>query len=1091
MQSFLQPLRDLSPRARRWSLALVLICGAALGYFVLRTFATPLHRQYQLDFGRAQWIEPAEFAPVAYFRRDIFLNAAPEQAWLEVAATDSFKLIINENTVGAESNLKTRIAQIYDIKKFLKPGTNVIAIAVTRNSYPGSAQLLVCGSFKEPGSKPTAFVSDESWRVTPRTGVVQGTEEWVSPLVQEEVWPNARRVTGLEQPVDITWVDTNPLLLRLPLSGKWITAENASREAIFSTSVNAERSRAETWIQVASAGSLDLLVNGKLITSTATSPPKQPKTPSLPKLTIEPSEKQNVAIPSPSPITVRPPQNAKPPPSPSPSSTPNVTPAPTPTPSESVVESMETSSEEPTLDAYDISYWIKKGPNTIIAAVRNDQGPASFLASGFMVRKDGSIAGFESNADWRVGNRQNDQQQRAVETGNNGIAPWGYLTLKQGNIANLSDFDTVAKPIAVILLTIIGTIALWLLAARLVAFARKEPLRDALARDAVFHGAIAVGLIFLLLPAYDIRFPVDWPFKPKFVALATLVLVAIRLLHFVPRLAATASLIARIRQIRRAVAFDPLPYLFLAAIIGLGFAFRYNDFAGMPFDHDEYGLVQKSNGIWELGFPFTRLAGEIRPATTYELVPYFMAASSLLFGGSELGMRVHSLVMGTLCIGLIAIMGRRLFNWRTGLIAALIYACLPMNIRWAQNAFYPQQCQFMAMLTFWLFYEGIRVRPFNQRYLTAATVAFCATYLSWEGSAFIVPALLLALVVVRWGESWWLRQWHVYRCVFFMAALVIAQLAWRILASSKYLQIGFSNANLSGPSLFFLQYGWQPMYYVNQLLLSENHVFFTLMTLVGIPFYWRQPAFRYIVTLLGALVFCHTNLIAALSPRYCIYYQPLLILSGVAATVALYDRLLLLARHEGESVVARTLAHAAGVAMLFLLFIQSNEWLMKLYSLASPDASPGLMTRLGTYRYDHRGAAQYVASHFQPGDIIIPAIPHVFEYYAGIPGDYWVDSVLSKKITYNEKFDEPRFMDKFRGYPTIRSLRELREVTSRGRRTWLVFVPSGGFGNLNSPESRVYLNQHAKVVFESYRAKVLLIGGQGGPVNLTTGYNAK
>ena len=81
MGAFLQPLRDLPPRARRWSLVLVLFCGALLGYFVLRTFASPAHRQYQLDFGAAQWIEPAEFAPVAYFRRQIFLNAAPEQAW--------------------------------------------------------------------------------------------------------------------------------------------------------------------------------------------------------------------------------------------------------------------------------------------------------------------------------------------------------------------------------------------------------------------------------------------------------------------------------------------------------------------------------------------------------------------------------------------------------------------------------------------------------------------------------------------------------------------------------------------------------------------------------------------------------------------------------------------------------------------------------------------------------------------------------------------------------------------------------------------------------------------------------------------------
>src|SRR5881409_610376 len=258
MNPFVQPLRDLPPRARRWSLVLVLLCGSALGYFAFRTFASPLHRQYQLDFGAAQWIEPAEFAPVAYFRRQIFLNAAPEQAWLEVAATDSFKIIINDRTVGTETNLKTRVAQIYDVKRFLKPGTNVIAISVVRNSYPGSAQLLVCGSFKEPGGNTGSFISDEQWRVTPRTGIVQGTEEWVSPLVQEQVWPNARRATIMEHPVYITWVERNPLLLRLPPSGKWIRAENASREATFSASINAERARPETWIQVASSGSLDL-----------------------------------------------------------------------------------------------------------------------------------------------------------------------------------------------------------------------------------------------------------------------------------------------------------------------------------------------------------------------------------------------------------------------------------------------------------------------------------------------------------------------------------------------------------------------------------------------------------------------------------------------------------------------------------------------------------------------------------------------------------------------------------------------------------------------------------------------------------------
>ncbi|HTG28641.1 MAG TPA: glycosyltransferase family 39 protein [Methylomirabilota bacterium] len=1089
MPTFLRPLRDLPPRARRWSLVLVLLCGALLGFFILRAFAWPLYRQYQLDFGAAQWIEPAEFAPVAYFRREIFLNAEPEQAWLEVAATDSFKIIINDSTVGTETSLKTRVAQIYDVKRFLKPGTNVIAISVVRNSYPGSAQLLVCGGFKEPGGKTGSFISDEQWRVTPRTGIVQGTEEWVSPLVQEQVWPNARRATITEHPVHITWVERNPLLLQLPPSGKWIVAEDARREAVFSASVNAEKARPETWIQVASSGSLDLLVNGKLITSMATSPLEEPKTPGLPRLTREPSEKEKVEMTTPPPAVVSPPQNAKPPPSPSPSASPSAT--ATPAHSASTSGSMATSSQKPTLDAYDISYWIKKGPNTIVATVRNTQGPARFLASGFIVRKDGSIQQFETNSDWRVSDHQGAQKGRAVEAGSNGSAPWGYLTQELHSPVNLSDFDVVAKPVVVILLTIVGTIAMWLLASRFVAAKTHEALRYALARDALFHAPITGGLLFLLLPRYDFRFPIDWPFQPRFVVLAIVALLGVRLLHFVPRRRITADLSAQIRRLKNAVSAEALPYLLLAMIIGLGFAFRYHDFGVMSFDHDEYGEVQKSKGIWELGFPFNRVTGRIRPATTYELIPYPMAVTSRLFGESEWSIRLPAVIMGTLCIGIIALMGRRLFNWRTGLIAAFIYACLPLDIRWAQNAFHPQQCQFMAMLTFWFFYEGIRVRPFCHKYLTAATVTFCASYLSWEGSAFILPALFLALLVVRWGEWWWLKEFHLYRCVFFMATLVIAQFSWRTLVSLPYLQIGTGVNDLAGPSLFFLKYGWRPMFYVDHLLLAENHVFFTLMTVAGIPFCWRQPAFRYVVTLIGALLFCHTNLIAALSTRYCIYYQPLLILSGVAAAVMLYDRLLLFAERESNSTVARSFAHTTGVAMLFLLFVQSNEWLMKLYSLSSPNASPALMTRLNTYRYDHRGAAEYVRSHLQPGDIIIAGIPHVFEHYAGIRGDYFLDTILMKKIIYNAKFAEPRFMDRFRGYAAIRSLKELREAISRGRRTWIVFVPYGGFGHLSSPEARVYLNEHAKVVFESYRGKVLLIGGENQSVNPTAGYNAK
>ena len=75
-------LKHLPSRVQRWSWGLVLACGLMLGYYVQQTYFSPKQRQYQLDFGDAQWIEPSEVAPIGYFRKEVFLNVRPAQAWL-------------------------------------------------------------------------------------------------------------------------------------------------------------------------------------------------------------------------------------------------------------------------------------------------------------------------------------------------------------------------------------------------------------------------------------------------------------------------------------------------------------------------------------------------------------------------------------------------------------------------------------------------------------------------------------------------------------------------------------------------------------------------------------------------------------------------------------------------------------------------------------------------------------------------------------------------------------------------------------------------------------------------------------------------
>ena len=110
----------------------------------------------------------------------------------------------------------------------------------------------------------------------------------------------------------------------------------------------------------------------------------------------------------------------------------------------------------------------------------------------------------------------------------------------------------------------------------------------------------------------------------------------------------------------------------------------------------------------------------------------------------------------------------------------------------------------------------------------------------------------------------------------------------------------------------------------------------------------------------------------------------------------------------------------------------------------------------------------------------------MIEYYSGRRGDYFLNTLFASKVGYNQELAEPRFSDKFSGLPTIRNLTELQEVTHRGGRIWLINVPSSASMRLQSPDVVEYLDKNSKVVFESYRARVLLVQGAKQPTAVAT-----
>ena len=325
-------------------------------------------------------------------------------------------------------------------------------------------------------------------------------------MVDEQLWPNARRSAVNEKAVPIAWVDTNPLLLQLPTSGSWIMAQNAGTEAVFSTSIDADHARQETWIQVASSGDVDLLVNGHLITRAISPSAKGKQLPHLAVPTGSPSQSSGETQPAASTNATEAP--AKTSPTASPSQKPDETqPAVGAKDSQAPAKTTTALVEPPVLFAYDISQWIKKGPNAIVAAVRTEHLPATLFANGFLVRGDGSTTRFETSSAWRMGGQsagnQSPDGQHPVEFGKDGAAPWGYLKQDLARPVDHSDFVTLAKSCIVISLVAIATAAVWLLVSAIAAARRREPLARAMARDALFHGPIAAGLVLLMLPNYD------------------------------------------------------------------------------------------------------------------------------------------------------------------------------------------------------------------------------------------------------------------------------------------------------------------------------------------------------------------------------------------------------------------------------------------------------------------------------------------------------------------------------------------------------------------------------------------------------------
>lgn len=975
-------------------------------------FEPPL-RRYSLDFEGAYWITTGQQTPHGYFAKEIAVPGEVSKAWLNVAAPDGVEVYVNGRRIASETFVSINGSTVHDVTTSIRPGLNLLGFHVERRTFPGPPRVLAKLFYTDVSGRLFIVATDSTWTSAPvEQSQARGSIPWHSASFDHSGWTRVV-VEGLASTFDLYGSPVSPHLLAEPIRASWIWYPDPNVSAASFSRMIPVRSRAtEAKIGVAAAGPFDLAVNDILVA-------KNP-------------------------------------------------------------------GGDRTLHVYDVRALLRPGLNAIRIGVGAAQPNPAVLVQGY-VEEGASTYRFQSDASWRVRpavlEGAEDSPSSPAGDGSPLILaaypsqPWGVLSTQLDEILlPLSErLKSWGRLAFLLIVASADLLCLWWGVGLLVSRIAGRALSEALLLDGALHVPALAWMAFVHLLRFDIRLDSSWVFQPAFVIASFAILFFLRAVALAPFLFRSMRR-SPSRAERRARNYGNIAWILLAVLMAAGLILRLHDLDTMSLSHDEISMVQNTQGLLQTGIPFKEIGPIRKPLTTYEIVPYSISLPVLLFGLSDFSCRLHSVFWGTVQIGLLFLLGRILFNPATGLLAASLQAFHPWCILWSQNAFYPQMTQALTTLTLLLFLKAIEFPRLQPKYLYGSAVAFALTYLSWEGSGFLLVPLALALAAFKGSDFSWIRNKHLWGAVGVVCLVVVLQMARRTFSQAPYLALGGRIAEIGLPSLFFLDPMYDPYVYVRFFFLLENNVVPTLFLLAGTFFLGSSRPLRFLYVFLVSHMFVMTNFLSVASNRYVYPVHPFLLL--IAAAVCLHFGTRLWALSPEKSGELRMATRLSSLSLSLLLFFASNTTVCKLYLLSMSPFSPPTLVRQNVYWVDYRSACRYVKSLYREGDVVFSAMPHATFYYAGIRG-FGLMTLPGKTMIYRTDKATPSFMDKYVGDPLLTSFEEFRRLTALASRVWILAAPSSSLIRLNDEQTLRYVSEHFRSVFEGYNTRVYFWEKQG------------
>jgi hypothetical protein len=240
------------------------VFAALFGLYFSKAYAPYLDHEPAPVWGAARWITPGQNSAVAYYRYRFEYDGSTGGAWLQLAAPDSFSVSINGQPVGSSVYASVINYDVFDVRRYLVLGTNVVAVKVTRKTYPGAASLIARLAWVDLSGANRTIETGEHWRVL-RHGESQqfGEVSWNKQAFEDTHWPHAV-LTAPESPIKPNHPWATPALFELLPRGEWIWARDSQiSAATFRRDFELPARRIESaWLGVATTGNYTVTING-------------------------------------------------------------------------------------------------------------------------------------------------------------------------------------------------------------------------------------------------------------------------------------------------------------------------------------------------------------------------------------------------------------------------------------------------------------------------------------------------------------------------------------------------------------------------------------------------------------------------------------------------------------------------------------------------------------------------------------------------------------------------------------------------------------------------------------------------------------